>query len=166
MSLSSVARRSASGSRSQLAAPHSDGGRDDEYGEHRLPAAGSDEASDSDVLLFSAPINANSEEGLLPSQREPFATAADFIGENGEMVDVEPSVLTKPRPPLEPPPNERLRLVGTIIKSFIGSGVLFLPKAFANGGWLFSIVSMAIMAAITNLCILRLVQCRTVVVGE
>ncbi len=57
------------------------------------------------------------------------------------------------------------RLVATIVKSFIGSGVLFLPKAFSNGGWLFSILAMVFMAAVTNLCILRLVACRQVVAG-
>jgi hypothetical protein len=63
------------------------------------------------------------------------------------------------------PPYETLRLVGTIVKSFIGSGVLFLPKAFENGGGLFSILVMIFMAGVTNLCILRLVRCRERVTG-
>jgi len=37
------------------------------------------------------------------------------------------------------------RLVATIVKSFIGSGVLFLPSAFAAGGYVFSVVVMVVM---------------------
>lgn len=56
---------------------------------------------------------------------------------------------------------EGLRTVGAIVKAFIGSGVLFLPKAFADGGWLASVVIMAFMALVTQVTIVRLVACRT-----
>jgi proton-coupled amino acid transporter len=59
-----------------------------------------------------------------------------------------------------------VRLIATLVKSFIGSGVLFLPKAFSNGGWLFSVLSMLFMAFVTNLCIMKLVACRSVVTGS
>ena len=52
------------------------------------------------------------------------------------------------------------RLIATLIKSFIGSGVLFLPQAFANGGWLFSSLVMVAMAVLTQICIMRLIECR------
>jgi len=51
-------------------------------------------------------------------------------------------------------------MVVTIIKCFIGSGVLFLPKAFANGGWLFSTLSFAVCAYMTNICVMKLIACR------
>ena len=51
-------------------------------------------------------------------------------------------------------------LVATIIKCFIGSGILFLPKAFSNGGWLFSTVSMVFFAWLTNVCVTKLIACR------
>jgi amino acid permease len=51
-------------------------------------------------------------------------------------------------------------LVVTIIKCFIGSGILFLPKAFSNGGWLFSAASMAVFAWLTNVCVMKLIACR------
>jgi solute carrier family 36 (proton-coupled amino acid transporter) len=54
-------------------------------------------------------------------------------------------------------------LVASILKCFIGSGILFLPKAYSNGGWLFSTVSIIAMAAFTNLCIVRLIACCAVV---
>ncbi|KAF4034925.1 Transmembrane amino acid transporter protein [Phytophthora infestans] len=50
----------------------------------------------------------------------------------------------------------------TIFKSFIGSGILFLPKGFQNGGMLFSIVGLCVSAALSTFCMLRLVECSTV----
>lgn len=68
--------------------------------------------------------------------------------------------------PVPSPSTERLRLVGTIIKGFIGSGVLFLPKAFLQGGALFSVIIMAFCAYLTWFTIMRLVRCREVVEGS
>ena len=63
------------------------------------------------------------------------------------------------------PPTSTGKLVATIVKSFIGSGVLFLPKAFQSGGWLFSIIVMVFMAIITQVTIIRLIACRQIVGG-
>ncbi|KAJ2505826.1 hypothetical protein IWW47_001872, partial [Coemansia sp. RSA 2052] len=46
-----------------------------------------------------------------------------------------------------------------LIKSFIGSGVLFLPRAFYNGGLLFSSVLMLVIAATSLYTMLLLVKC-------
>lgn len=61
---------------------------------------------------------------------------------------------------------ETVRTVGAIVKSFIGSGILFLPKAFEDGGLVASIVVMIAMALLTQVTILRLVECRQKVVGS
>ena len=45
-----------------------------------------------------------------------------------------------------------------LLKSFVGTGVLFLPKAYLNGGMLFSNVVLLIVAAVTYLCFILLVQ--------
>ncbi|KAF1318160.1 Vacuolar amino acid transporter, partial [Globisporangium splendens] len=55
------------------------------------------------------------------------------------------------------------KTVFTILKSFIGSGILFLPKAFQNGGMLFSIVGLFISAALSTFCMLRLTACSNAV---
>lgn len=52
------------------------------------------------------------------------------------------------------------------MKSFIGSGILFLPKAFSNGGFAFSSVVMLLMALLTQFTIMRLVRCRQLVHGS
>ena len=61
---------------------------------------------------------------------------------------------------------ETMGILGTIFKIFIGSGVLFLPKAFSNGGWLFSVIAMLVMAIITNVTMMKLVACRAVMASK
>jgi proton-coupled amino acid transporter len=47
-----------------------------------------------------------------------------------------------------------------LIKSFIGTGVLFLPKAFKNGGLLFSSVTLIVVSLVSCLAFHLLLQCR------
>ena len=49
-----------------------------------------------------------------------------------------------------------------LIKSFIGTGVLFLPKAFRNGGLLFSLVTLVYVSMVSSLAFHLLLQCRSV----
>ena len=48
------------------------------------------------------------------------------------------------------------KTVFTLLKSFVGSGILFLPKGFENGGLGFSISLMIIAACLSTFCMLRL----------
>ncbi|KAK4096949.1 hypothetical protein N658DRAFT_501000 [Parathielavia hyrcaniae] len=48
----------------------------------------------------------------------------------------------------------------TLLKAFIGTGIMFLPKAFSNGGILFSTVAMLTVSAITMLAFHLLLQCK------
>ncbi|CAO3636810.1 unnamed protein product [Mucor hiemalis] len=52
------------------------------------------------------------------------------------------------------------------LKAFIGSGVLFLPKAFQNGGLALSIVLMIVVAAICLFAFLRLVNTQQIIGGS
>ncbi|GAA5812252.1 hypothetical protein MFLAVUS_005702 [Mucor flavus] len=52
------------------------------------------------------------------------------------------------------------------LKAFIGSGVLFLPKAFQNGGLALSIVLMIVIALICLFAFLRLVNTQHIVGGS
>ncbi|KAF2218919.1 transmembrane amino acid transporter protein-domain-containing protein [Elsinoe ampelina] len=49
----------------------------------------------------------------------------------------------------------------TLLKAFIGTGIMFLPKAFNNGGILFSSIVLLSVAAISMLAFHLLLQCRT-----
>ncbi|CAO3644143.1 unnamed protein product [Cunninghamella blakesleeana] len=52
------------------------------------------------------------------------------------------------------------------LKAFIGSGVLFLPKAFANGGIALSIILMVIVAVICLIAFLQLIKTQLIVGGS
>ena len=53
----------------------------------------------------------------------------------------------------------------SLVKGFIAIGILYSPKNFYNGGWLFSIVSMFLSFLLTLVCILKLIEARVVVGG-
>lgn len=48
----------------------------------------------------------------------------------------------------------------TLLKAFVGTGIMFLPKAFRNGGILFSSITLIMVSIITSLCFRLLLQCR------
>ncbi|KAF2659948.1 hypothetical protein K491DRAFT_688805 [Lophiostoma macrostomum CBS 122681] len=48
----------------------------------------------------------------------------------------------------------------TLLKAFVGTGIMFLPKAFKNGGMLFSSITLITVALVTTLCFHLLLQCR------
>jgi proton-coupled amino acid transporter len=50
-----------------------------------------------------------------------------------------------------------------LLKSFVGTGVLFLPRAFLNGGMLFSNIVLLGVAGLSYLCFVLLVSTRLVV---
>lgn len=52
------------------------------------------------------------------------------------------------------------KLVLAILKAFVGSAVLFVPKAFENGGMLFSPVVLTAVAAVSVHCMLLLIRVR------
>lgn len=45
-----------------------------------------------------------------------------------------------------------------VIKGYVGACVLFTPKAFANGGYLFSCIVMIISGIITSVCAVKLIR--------
>ena len=48
----------------------------------------------------------------------------------------------------------------TLIKAFIGTGIMFLPKAFLNGGLLFSSILLVVVSLVNCLCFRLLLDCR------
>ncbi|KAK8104332.1 uncharacterized protein PG998_011365 [Apiospora kogelbergensis] len=53
----------------------------------------------------------------------------------------------------------------TLLKAFIGTGIMFLPKAFSNGGILFSSITMILVAAISMVSFHLLLACKTKYAG-
>jgi proton-coupled amino acid transporter len=48
----------------------------------------------------------------------------------------------------------------TLLKAFIGTGIMFLPKAFNNGGMLFSSITLVTVSLLSCICFRLLLQCR------
>jgi len=48
----------------------------------------------------------------------------------------------------------------TLLKAFVGTGIMFLPKAFNNGGLLFSTVIMLVISSVTMLAFHLLLECK------
>ncbi|KAK3347252.1 transmembrane amino acid transporter protein-domain-containing protein [Lasiosphaeria hispida] len=48
----------------------------------------------------------------------------------------------------------------TLLKAFVGTGIMFLPNAFNNGGILFSSLAMVAVAAVTMVAFHILLQCK------
>ncbi|EYE93757.1 putative amino acid transporter [Aspergillus ruber CBS 135680] len=53
-----------------------------------------------------------------------------------------------------------IRTFFTLLKAFVGAGIIFLPRAFRNGGILFSSITLVTVAAVSTLCFHLLLQCR------
>ena len=47
-----------------------------------------------------------------------------------------------------------------LLKAFMGTGIIFLPKAFCNGGIQFSFIALVMVSIMTTVCFHLLLQCR------
>lgn len=50
----------------------------------------------------------------------------------------------------------------TLLKAFIGTGIMFLPKAFSNGGLAFSTVTMFVVSIVTMIAFHLLLACKQI----
>jgi proton-coupled amino acid transporter len=48
----------------------------------------------------------------------------------------------------------------TLMKGFVCSSALYLPKSFINGGWGFSVICLVASAFLTNLCASKVLRVR------
>lgn len=58
-----------------------------------------------------------------------------------------------------------LKTFFTLLKAFIGTGIMFLPKAFNNGGILFSSMTLVTVSLVSMLAFHLLLQCRKQIGG-
>ena len=68
-------------------------------------------------------------------------------------------------PRVKAPPKGTATVAKTfflVFKALVGSGVLFLPKAFYNGGLLFSIITLSVFGFVTFFCYIILIQSKQV----
>ncbi|KAL2268595.1 hypothetical protein VTJ83DRAFT_3441 [Remersonia thermophila] len=62
--------------------------------------------------------------------------------------------------------NSPMNAALLLLKSFVGTGVLFLPRAYLNGGMLFSNVVLLFVAALSYYCFVLLVSTRMKIEGS
>ncbi|KAG7664176.1 uncharacterized protein J8A68_002314 [[Candida] subhashii] len=94
----------------------------------------------------------------------------DVFDEESSLLAVERRAYgTAPRQPKKSRPKFREQPTGTasipkafflVFKSLVGSGVLFLPRAFYNGGLLFSIVTLTMFGLLTYICYIALIDAK------
>ncbi|KAG7398180.1 hypothetical protein PHYBOEH_011503 [Phytophthora boehmeriae] len=111
---------------------------------------------------FLASIGPNS---LLQSAYGNFISDTLHLGEDYDEDEDQIPLLDSPAKAVQPTGGASvLQTTFTIVKSFIGSGILFLPKGFQNGGMLFSIAGLCASAGLSTFCMLRLVECSNVLI--
>ncbi|KAG8525489.1 uncharacterized protein KY384_009133 [Bacidia gigantensis] len=123
-----------------------------------------EDLEDEDEDNFSDPI-ASSGTGNLPED------SAEDEGEPGES-----SQLISPARPKRqrrktkergtPGTGTPMGAAGLLLKSFVGTGVLFLPRAFLNGGMMFSATVLISVAGLSWYCFVLLVRSRLKIVGS
>lgn len=95
--------------------------------------------------------------------------AGEDLAESEDEIAIEEAEEPERRPLLRrrrSPPRPRegdasnLKSFFTLLKAFVGTGILFLPKAFRNGGLLFSSITLVIVSVVTAICFHLLLQCR------
>ena len=64
------------------------------------------------------------------------------------------------RRPARPGDAKIVKSFFTLLKAFIGTGIMFLPKAFRNGGILFSSITLVTVSLLSCLCFHLLLECR------
>ncbi|KAF9360178.1 neutral amino acid transporter [Mortierella sp. AD094] len=87
------------------------------------------------------------------SMTDTLTSKLDFITEDGLLGDEETIEA----------PEEKIsfsKAVGMLFKTFIASGILFLPNAFKNGGIIFAPIFMTLIAVLCLHSFLLLVKCR------
>ena len=117
-------------------------------------------------------------EELEDDETEDYETD-DYFAEGGaeDEASGERSALLTPRTPRTPsgrrrkaPPREKqstsMGAALLLLKSFVGTGVLFLPRAFLNGGMTFSSLVLLGVAGLSYHCFLLLVNTRIKVEGS
>ncbi|KAF2765026.1 hypothetical protein EJ03DRAFT_280952 [Teratosphaeria nubilosa] len=85
--------------------------------------------------------------------------AGEDLNDTDEEEEEQP-LLQPSRKRIKPGDASQTKTFFTLLKAFIGTGILFLPKAFRNGGLLFSSCTLIAVSIITTICFRLLLQCR------
>ncbi|KAL2162566.1 hypothetical protein VTH06DRAFT_7480 [Thermothelomyces fergusii] len=99
------------------------------------------------------------EETRVGFAEEAAAAAAVAAVDERQPLIVRQRIIASARAP-RPGTAGRVKTFFTLLKAFIGTGIMFLPKAFSNGGILFSTITMLTVSAITMVAFHLLLRCK------
>lgn len=87
--------------------------------------------------------------------------AGEDLSDDDETVDEE-SLLLPEEPILHHQQNQskssNVKTYFLVFKALVGLGILFLPRAFCNGGMLFSIITLNVFGVLTFICYMLLIE--------
>ncbi|KAL1965944.1 hypothetical protein VTN77DRAFT_5077 [Rasamsonia byssochlamydoides] len=121
--------------------------------------AGEELEEDDEVLGPGEYFSADTWEGV-DEEREP--------GEDSALLRPGTPGLKKRKPKERAPrgTNSQTGAALLLLKSFVGTGVLFLPRAFLNGGMLFSSIVLLLVSLLSFYCFILLVNARLKIEGS
>ncbi|ODV92820.1 hypothetical protein CANCADRAFT_30857 [Tortispora caseinolytica NRRL Y-17796] len=98
---------------------------------------------------------------------DDYSAVEDYTTDHAATAD-EQTALLSPQRHVRPKssggkPSSSGKAILLLLKSFVGTGVLFLPRAYLNGGLLFSSVTLLFVAVISYYCMILLVKARAAV---
>lgn len=96
------------------------------------------------------------------SNEEPYE---DVFDEESLLLHERRAVPLMPKKKRRPEPKgtaSQLKTFFLLFKALVGSGVLFLPRAFCNGGLLFSTITLTVFGILTYLCYVVLINSKKI----
>ena len=113
-----------------------------------------------DFVSFLALYGSFAGEDLGESEEESIAPSED--DEADQPTETRPLLGRRKstRRPIKPGDAGTTKSFFTLLKAFIGTGIMFLPKAFRNGGILFSSITLITVSLLSCLSFHLLLQCR------
>ncbi|PVU92979.1 hypothetical protein BB561_003524 [Smittium simulii] len=124
--------------------------------------AGGEYPSDEDEVTSDYDMNDDAEQYLDFVNRERFRRASGQYGDSNSVFSVNNNgVITDIPTTKHEGTASSKKAFFLLIKSFVGTGILFLPKSFYNGGLLFSIILMMVTAFLALHCMLLLIECHS-----
>ncbi|KAL8837157.1 MAG: hypothetical protein Q9176_005900 [Flavoplaca citrina] len=113
-----------------------------------------------DFVSFLALYGSFAGEDLGESEEESIAPSEDEEGAQPSETRPLLGRRKSTRRPIRPGDAGTTKSFFTLLKAFIGTGIMFLPKAFNNGGILFSSITLITVSLLSVLSFHLLLQCR------
>ena len=106
-------------------------------------------------------LHSRAEELGIPEEERPKSWNTPFLASIGRLSFIEYLEVGNRPEHVYSKKNGVVRTYFTLLKSMIGTGILFIPRGFYLGGWLMSTLMFCIMSVICTICMLWLSDARS-----